>query len=545
MQHVLLHPALRWLALACVALSSPSLAQGALPSFAELEAEGAVIGEIKVETHDIFDLSDPSESNFFYRAANTLHIKTQPWFIRSYLLFKQGDYVEARLIEETERLIRQNSTVYEVEIRPLRYENGVVDILVRTRDTWTLQPGLRVRRAGGKNTGAFDIKESNLAGTGTSLGLERATSVDRTGTLLTLQHDHLFDGWTSIALQRASYDDGHNNSLNINRPFYALDTRWAAGASVSDFSQLDSFYEAGNNVAQYRHDQKAASAFAGYSPGLINGRTRRYTVGASYAADEYRFEPGRPPPPQLPPDRTLAGPFVRYEVIQDDYLQTMNRDLIQKPEYLTMGLTSTVQVGRSLGAFGATEQPWQLSANASKGFRFQQPGHQMLASANYSALIGSSTGDTRAMGASVRYFAPQKDPLLFYFAASSDHVHSPSQADDLLLGGDNGLRGYPLRYQRGQHRTLFTFEERYYTDWYPFRLFRVGAAVFADVGRAWGSETPNPVNGWLSDIGIGVRFLSARASFGNILHIDLAFPMNRSDPTLKSYQVLVQTGKTF
>ena len=540
-----MHYVLRWLALACVALSSPVLAQGALPSFAELEGEGAIIGEIKVETHDIFDLSDPSENNFFYRAANALHIQTQPWFIRSYLLFRTGDYVQARLIEETERLIRQNSTVYDVEIRPTRYQDGVVDVLVRTRDTWTLQPGIRVRRAGGKNTGAFNIKESNLAGTGTSLGLERATSVDRTGTLLTLQHDHLFDGWTSVALQRASYDDGHNNSLNVNRPFYALDTRWAAGASVSDFSQLDSFYQAGNNVAQYRHDQRAASAFAGYSPGLINGWTRRYTAGASYAADKYGFEHSRPPPPQLPPDRTLAGPFLRYEVIQDDYLQTINRDLIQRPEYLTMGLTSMVQVGRSLGAFGATEEPWQVSANASRGFRFQQPGHQMLAAANYSALLGSSTGDTRSMGASMRYFAPQKEPLLFYFAASTDHVHSPNQADDLLLGGDNGLRGYPLRYQRGQHRTLFTFEERYYTDWYPLRLFRVGAAVFADVGRAWGSETPNPVNGWLSDVGIGIRFLSARASFGNILHIDLAFPINRSDQSIRPYQVLVQTGKTF
>src|SRR5689334_16413627 len=414
------------------------------------------------DLHDIFDLSDPSENNFFYRAANALHIKTQPWFIRSYLLFRKGDYVEARLIDETERLIRQNSTVYDVEIRPVRYENGVVDILVRTRDTWTLQPGIRVRRAGGKNTGAFNIKESNLAGTGTSLGLERSTSVDRTGTLLTLQHDHLFDGCTSIALQRARYDDGHNNSLNITRPFYALDTRWAAGASVSDFSQLDSFYQAGNNVAQYRHDQKAAGAFAGYSAGLVNGWARRYTAGVSYAADEYAFESGRPPPPQLPPDRTLAGPFLRYEVIQDDYLQTMNRDLIQRPEYLTMGFASTVQVGRSLGAFGATEQPWQISANASKGFRFQQAGHQMLASANYSTLYGSSVGDSPAMGAAVRYYAPQKEPLLFYFAASTDHVHSSNQADDLLLGGDNGLRGYPLRYQRGQHRTLFTFEERYY-----------------------------------------------------------------------------------
>src|SRR3954463_8765801 len=286
--------------LALLACACPVLAQGGLPSFADLEAQGAVIGEVRVDTHNIFDLSDPSESNFFYRAANALHIKTRPWFIRSYLLFKPGDFVQVRVIDETERLIRQNSTVYDVEIQPIRYENGVVDIEVATRDTWTLQPGIRVRRAGGKNSGAFNIKESNLAGTGTSLGIERAANVDRTGTQLTLQHDHLFDGWTSVALQRASYDDGSAASLNITRPFYALDTRWAAGASISRFDQLDSFYQAGQNVAQYRHKNDSASAFAGWSRGLVNGWTRRYSLGVSRQADEYAFGPTPPPPPPRP-----------------------------------------------------------------------------------------------------------------------------------------------------------------------------------------------------------------------------------------------------
>jgi len=535
----------RFLLLGLLCCACPALAQQGLPSFAELEAQGAVIGEIRVDTHNIFDLSDPTESSFFYRAANALHIKTRPWFIHRYLLFQTGDHVTLRLIEETERLIRQNSTVYEVEIKPIRYENGVVDVEVQTRDTWTLQPGIRVRRAGGKNTGAFNIKESNLAGTGTSLGIERAASVDRTGTQLTLQHDHLFDGWTSVALQRASYDDGSAASLNINRPFYALDTRWAAGASVSRFDQLDSFYQAGNNVAQYRHTNESASAFAGWSRGLVNGWVRRYSLGVSRTADEYAFDAGSTPPPQLPKDRTLAGPFARYEVIQDDYLQTMNRDLIQRPEYLTMGFASTVQAGRSLASFGATDEPWQISATASKGFRLGQPGRQLLASGSLSSLYGSTAGDSRAIGGALRYFAPQTNPMLLYLALSTDHVHSPNEADDLLLGGDNGLRGYPLRYQRGQHRALFTAEERYYTDWYPLRLFRVGAAVFFDVGRAWGGQTPNPVNGWLSDIGFGLRFLSARASFGNTLHIDLAFPLNRGDGSIRAVQLLVQTGKTF
>ena len=138
-----------------------------------------------------------------------------------------------RVIDETERLIRQTTTVYEVSIRPTRYEDGVVDLEVRTRDTWTLQPGIRFRREGGVNSGAINFKESNLLGTATTLGVERNTDVDRTGTLVQLSNDHLFDGWTHVGFERGLFDDGTSSAYSINRPFYSLDTRWAAGATLT------------------------------------------------------------------------------------------------------------------------------------------------------------------------------------------------------------------------------------------------------------------------------------------------------------------------
>ena len=87
-------------------------------------------------------------------------------------------------------------------------------------------------------------------------------------------------------------------------------------------------------------------------------------------------------------------------------------------------------------------------------------------------------------------------------------------ADTLLLGGDNGLRGYPLRYQSGERRALFTVEERAFTDRYVWRLFRICGAAFFDAGRAWGGNNINTLNpGWLSNAGFGLRILSARAAF--------------------------------
>src|SRR5581483_10823055 len=85
--------ALRWFAaLVALGIALPAAAQDdALPTLAQLEAQGATIGEIRVETQNIFDLDDPSESALPYRLVNFLHIKTQPWLIRRLLLFKPGE----------------------------------------------------------------------------------------------------------------------------------------------------------------------------------------------------------------------------------------------------------------------------------------------------------------------------------------------------------------------------------------------------------------------------------------------------------------------
>jgi hemolysin activation/secretion protein len=148
-------------------------------------------------------------------------------------------------------------------------------------------------------------------------------------------------------------------------------------------------------------------------------------------------------------------------------------------------------------------------------------------------------------GAQARWYVPQGKRWLFYAAASADVLTNPGPADFLLLGGDNGLRGYPLRYQSGNRRALFTVEERAYTDLYLYQLFRVGGAVFFDRGRAWGGDNINVGNpGWLSNAGFGLRIVSARSAFSNVLHLDVAFPLNAT-ADIKKVQWIVKTKTSF
>jgi hemolysin activation/secretion protein len=115
----------------------------------------------------------------------------------------------------------------------------------------------------------------------------------------------------------------------------------------------------------------------------------------------------------------------------------------------------------------------------------------------------------------------------------------------VLLGGDNGLRGYPLRYQSGKHRAALTLEQRFYTDLYPFRLFRVGYAVFFDAGRVWGRDPRGESSlGMLYDLGIGLRLSSPRSSGRSIVHIDLAFPVGGED-SIDDVQVIIETKRSF
>lgn len=519
-------------------------ADGSLPSFAALQAAGAVVGEIRIVNEDVFDLNDPAENNGLFRLANRLHIQTRSSVIRGSLLFKRGDPVSVRVIDETERLLRARRYIFDVRLRPVMYRDGVVDIEVMTRDTWSLDPGISVGRSGGATSSSVVLREYNLLGTGVSLSLGHSRNVDRSGNEFQFQYDRAFDGWTTLSYSQADNSDGKRRAASLWRPFYALDTRWAAGAMASTEDRVDSVYGAGIVTSQYRHRQGLGEVFGGWSGGLVGGWTQRYTVGVQARDDVYKIEPGVLAPRQLPPDQKMVAPFVRFEVIEDEFHRLSNRNQIGRPEFFAMGLASVLQLGRATTGMGSSRNAWVISGSVSKGFE-PRPQHELLTSASLSGQYGAGRLLQHSLNASARYYLPLTARYLLYGSAAIDVVKTPDLSERPTLGGDTGLRGYPLRYQTGERRAVFTGEFRGYSDVYLFHLFRIGGAAFYDIGRAWGAADGNAANPrWLRDVGVGLRIFNVRAAFGNVLHLDLAVPLHR-DPGIKSVQFLVKTKASF
>ncbi|MDH4107787.1 MAG: hypothetical protein OEW35_05695 [Gammaproteobacteria bacterium] len=515
-----------------------------VPKDEDLEAMGAVIGNIAFDRNNVFDLSVPGENNWLYRTANRWHVMTRESVIFAQLLFRQGDIYSRRVIDESERILRRNNYLYDVRITPVAVKDGKVDIVVWTRDLWTLNPGFSVSRKGGENKTRVSLTEQNLLGYGTYVRLAYEDNVDRESTSFEFFDRNVRKSWTTLRLKLADNSDGDSQHLSVVRPFYALDARWALGGEIFNDELIDRFYDLGERAAEYRQRVERYLLFGGRSRGLQQGWVRRWTAGMVY--DDNRFEPvqGGQLEAVVPEDRKLVYPFVGFELLEDEFEKSANRDQIERTEDFYLGTRLTAQIGFASEGFGSNRDSLIYQGSYSKGWGSMDNRALLLRSALSGRFDDGDSANT-LLSVDARYYRQQSKKRLFFMTLDGAWGNELDLDNLLELGGDTGLRGYPLRYQTGESRALFTIEQRYFTDWYPFRLFRVGVAAFADIGRTWGR---NPVAdeslGWLKDVGFGLRFAPTRSSGREIVHLDVAFPLD-GDSSIDSVQVLLESKRSF
>lgn len=515
-----------------------------VPTDAELEAASARVGQIRIVVRDLFDTTRPDENTSLFRLANRLHIETRESTVRDQLLFAEGEPYVGRLLEESARVLRTQRYLRDAWIRPVTWHDGTVDIEVEVQDVWTFNPGISFGRKGGRNTSGFELEELNLLGTGTQLTLGHKSAVDRDSNLVIYRDRQLGSSWWGIDAQFSDNSDGQSAELRLQRPFYALDTRWAGGVAVRDDERIDPRYDLGEITDRYGVRARHASAWAGWSRGLRDGWVTRYRFG--YTRDEMRFEPVTAPTTTalLPEDRKLAYPWLSVEWLEDAFLTDRNRDQIDRTEDVALGVRAYLQIGFADSAFGADRSATIVDAALSKGWELTRRQTLQIGASAGGRLEG---GEVRGglVSADARYYFRQSPRRVLYLGLSAVQGRNLDLDQQILLGGDNGLRGYPLRYQSGTSRWLFTAEQRLFSNWYPFRLFNVGGAVFFDMGEVGGSDPLGTTSrGMLRDVGVGLRLGNGRSALGNVLHIDIAFPLDR-DSSIKNVQFLVETKRSF
>ncbi|WP_455196732.1 BamA/TamA family outer membrane protein [Kaarinaea lacus] len=516
-----------------------------VPDHLTLEQNQAKIGNIIVTRRNVFNPNKPEEDIFVFRLANAFHVTTRDSVIRRQLLFKPGDVYAHRVLAESERFLRANGYLVDAEIKPVRYDStkNIVDIEVITQDSWTFTGSISFGREGGTNSFSAEISESNLFGFGKDLGLQFSSDVDRSETSISYKDPLLFGTRNRLALVYSDKSDGAKKYFALDRPFYSLDTRWAGGIAAGTDNQTESLYELGKVYNQFQHYSEIAEAYLGFSRGYINKLVYRWRVGFEKELDEFSRNENYPNDP-IPDDRDFRFPYLRFDLYEDQVIKTQRIHLIRRLEDLNLGNEAMIKVGWSDEAFGATNEGLVFESRANMAFK-PTVNQLLLFSPEFSGYLSETKAENTKLGFTSRYYLPNIKNQVFYMALSAEYVENPYLDEQVLLGGDSGLRGYPLRYQQGDRKFLFTVEQRFYTSWNLFELANVGGLVFFDVGRAWfpGVEK-NPNTDILRDWGIGMRLASTRSSGAVVLHIDLAFPLD-GDDSIDNSQLLISTQESF
>jgi hypothetical protein len=529
------------------AAQEPGAVPTAPPTRAAIEQSGATIRTITITVDNVFDPNNPEENKALYRWANKVHVLTREQVIADILLFQEGERFVARLLDESARALRGRGFISDATVDVGSYDPATnsVDVNVWVRDSWSLALDLSLNRTGGQTEWGIGLSDENLLGTGKTLEVAYESEIDRDQWLLGYADGNVFGGRVRLRTLLSNASDGHRRELVVERPFFSLDTRWSVGSSMLDEQRIDNIFDLGEEIDEFGHAIDAISVQGGWSRGLIDRRAGRWLVGFASEEDRFSATPELPMPTLLPPDRKLVYPWLGWQWVEDDFREMSELNDMGRTEDIALGTNLFASIGFAKRRFGSDRDATLFELSAAMGWEPGGPGGLLLLTTGASTRredVGNRNSQVYFTG---DYYLRNLGRHLFSVKLGVLATDNLDPENQVLLGGDTGLRGYPIRYQAGESRTVLNVEQRFFTDFYPWRLIRVGWAVFADVGRVGGRDprATEPL-GTLYNVGAGLRLTSPRASGRNVLHVDLAFPLKRQ-PDIDSVQFVIETKSSF
>jgi hypothetical protein len=287
-----------------LALTAPAAAEGSA------DVEGQPIVRIVFARYDIFDTSKPETSQWFYRAANSLHIISKESFVRSRLLLKEGDLFHGAC-EESARTLRALGFINPVLITARRVDGGV-EVTVETHDQCTLNVGGSFGVAGGREDWGIEFQEKNFLGLGKKLELEYASDVERSETAIGYYDPNIMGTWWQSELRYADRSDGFRELVRLERPFYALATPRAMGGIWDRDHRVDYLYSEGETVVSGPQQSEIAGVWYGFRlpAGAVTRRITPGSITITTPSKAGATTTGLPTRHRRPTDRRAAR-FVR------------------------------------------------------------------------------------------------------------------------------------------------------------------------------------------------------------------------------------------
>ena len=510
------------------------------------QASHTAIKSIVIQIGDIFDLTLPAENRWYGRLADKLHASTHEGVIRKVLLFKEGDAVDARVIYETERLLRALPFVKDAHITPMKGPDGSLVARVQVRDAWTTQVNASFASVGGQRTMNMGVTEQNFMGMGKAVGVSYTKDPARTTSALTYGDPQLFGSRWTLGLADAHLSDGELRNFTLTRPFYALETPWSTNLTMNQQHSNLYLYDQGKQIFQGRFIQDDVQGSAAWK--VHSSGDRVWRAGVFFDRQDTSYGPLTPslplstvPAPTLV-DRRLRGPALTFATQKDAFSTYQDLQGMDTPEDYNLAWNSSLELGAYSRALGSTEPGPFFLFTATSGWSSDSDNLTLLTvNASGRMPAGGMEGGMLSVAVS-EYHKVTPNQILAAYAVFNDGLRLDPEKW-YYLGGNQGMRGYPNFLHPGDASWMLSCDYRMLTEQRWGGLIRLGFAAFADVG----SIRQFDGLGWsraYSDAGLELRLGNLRSSLGRVILLSIGVPLNR-EPYQSRFQFTIGNTMQF
>jgi hypothetical protein len=540
--------------------------------------EGKTIRAVHVVNQEVF-----SRRDWWLRWFNIFHRTTRGYIIERELLIHAGDPYDAALVDESVRNLQATSgtTVGSrtfpapdlasvIVILPIvSPQPGTVDLLVVTRDVWSLRFNTNFEfQQNTLSSLQTSLSENNLFGWrkffsfGFSLDLGAywigPTYFDPNiaGTRLTL-----YASANAYYSRDTGHYEGNAEAVSLHYPLFSLASRWGAGLEVVHSNTMVRNFRGLNprlvnlvdigpdafaptlEAVPYVYRRTITTVDATVTRQFGVSVIHRITVGhhidthRSLASDDFP-DPGRAPlflAQYAPVSETRSEPFVQYSLFTPRYAIYRDLDTFDLRENVLLGPSLAASVAYGSPELGADFRAFPMGL--SLGWTAAPHGGIAKISLKASVRLRDQTLIDQRFTGGVYLASPMLGRLVRIVAqASAGTLRNDTQRGLFVLGGDTGLRGYAIGDFFGTTEVLGHVELRSA----PAAIFsqRVGGLVFYDVGDAapsFSAITP------MHDFGVGLRWLIPQFN-PTVIRLDWAFATQSTAFTRAGFPGRVTAG---
>ncbi len=455
--------------------------------------------------------------------------RTKTDVIRQELLFKRGDVYMQDDELESERILRRKPYLGSAEILATRDpETKLILIEVEVTDLWTFFPALDVPAFSKDKTGFLvALSDSNVFGSGDSGRLRyqqiREEGEDPRHLISGLYRVfRLFDSHWEFDGVYTQKREGISWEASLKRPLYSLQTRWSAEFTAAESVDEVRWYEQGVKTAVFTQSKQSESGQIIRSFGDRRRQTQiaLWTVSERTHFDEIEKLPASTVNFQGRNTRLIGVSLGHRKV---NFVRTRFLNKMGRVEDIGVGYGYGVSIGRAHPLYGADRRETRVSLflNASQAY-------QDLLFVNgrtgvTTRFLAHEEGDSMFQ-ASIK--AVRKNLFLRQTLAariSAEMQFGLEGEQQVLLGGNSGLRGYDPRQFSGTKRIRLNLESR--TIFWEHPLIVVGSAIFADVGYIWTGDAVD-IGTPKRSVGFGLRLGLPKLSGSRVYRADLAYPLD-------------------